>query len=63
MSHSQQTCTAAGLGSGGDYHKTQLQAFACWKRQLSLSGDHFAGEGSNNASLLLVAMQYKVGAR
>jgi len=54
MCQSQQTCIAAVLGGDGDYHKTQLQGFACWKRHPSLSGDHFAGDGGNNASPLLV---------
>ena len=54
MCQSPQTCIAAVLGSDGDYRKTQLQGFACWKRHPILSRDHFVGDGSNNASLLLV---------
>lgn len=56
MCQSQQTCIAAVLGSDGDYHKTQLQGFACRKRHPSLSRDHFVGDGSNDASLLLVVI-------
>lgn len=66
MSHSQQTSTAAVLGTDEDYHRTQLQDFVWSRRQLPLSRDHFEG-GGYNASLLLrvdfVARQYKISAR
>lgn len=67
MSHSQQTCTAAVLGTDEDYHRTQLQDFVWSRRQLPVSGDHFEGDCGNNASLLLwvdfVAMEYEISAK
>lgn len=54
MCQSQQTYTAAVLGTGEDYPRTELQGFVYLKGQLTLPGDHFVGDYSNNASPLLL---------